>query len=289
MKRTWVVVVLAACGGGSAANPDAAPRVDAAPVDCTAANPPLHASLRIDVGGDTGDWAVAEVNDVARTAVELVQAEADGCVYVRPGAPFCDPACTDGVCGLDGACHPYPTGLDAGTIATTGTHPPMTLPQPFPGSYYPAKGVPDGFVVPGETVGFTASGGAVAAFAGEVTAVASLELPTADVTATQHQPMTIAWTPAPAGQGGQIIVRMANDHHGINSYVECIADDAAGQLTVPVSVLDPLIADGASGIGTYIEASSMTRRNRTIVETSQGCAAIDSTSLAYLFVTTIHD
>ncbi len=289
MRRTWVVVVLVACGGGSDATPDAGPHVDAMPVDCTAADPPLHASLRIEVGGDNGDYAVAEINDRPSIEIGLVDVEADGCVYVRPGAPFCDPACTDGVCGLDGACHPYPTGLDAGTVATTGTHPALTLPQPFPGSYFPNNGVPAGFVVPGETVGFTASGGTVAAFAGEVTAVASLELPTDDVTATQHQPMTIAWTPAPAGQGGQIVVRMNNDHHGTNSYVECVADDAAGQLTVPVSVLDPLIADGASGIGTYIESSSMTRRNRTIVATSQGCAAVESTSLAYLFVTTIHD
>ena len=279
-----------ACGGdGPTSNPDAAPGPDAAPVDCTAAAPPLHALINFEVGGLGGDWFSAQIGDRPQVEIGLVDQAEGGCVYVRPGSPFCDPACTDGVCGLDEQCHPYPQGLDAGTVTTTGTHPELSLEASFPGSYFPDPdvGVPFGFTVAGETIGVATSGGEVDAFSGSVVAVAPLELPTMDVTATEHEPMTIGWEPTGGGDDGEILIQLRNDHHGINSYVECLADDAAGQLTIPTSVLDPLIADGATGIGTYIEAAHVQRRRRVVVPTSHGCAAIDSSSLQYLSVTTV--
>jgi hypothetical protein len=290
------VILVAACGGGGTAEDvvadaptvDAGPSVDAAPGVCTGLTPALHASFTFEVYGDGVSSFAAQIEDLPYPDTGLVEVEDGACRYVRPGAPFCDPACTDGWCGLDEACHPYPTGLAAGTLTTTGTHPPLTLaPGMFPGSYYPADGVPTGWLVPGETVGAMVPGDDAPAISGEVVAVAAIELPTSQLTATEHEPLTVAWTPAPAGQGGEVVVHFDNDHHGTNSYLECVVPDAAGEVTIPVSVLDPLIADGATGIGTYIENAYVLRRQRTVVPTPLGCAAVQSVSSTWVQVDTV--
>ena len=290
----WSALLVAACGGGGQASVDAAPAIDATPtVDadpdlCASASPPLHATFSYQLFAGGVSNVNGSIYDRATPDTSIVGADEAGCRYVAPGSPFCDPACTGGICDLDGACQPYPVGLGAGTVSTTGTHPVLEIPpNQFPGSYYPGEGLQPGFVIPGETVGFVVPGDDAPAMSGEVVMIAALELPTIQVTATEHQPLTIAWTPAPAGQGGQVIVHFDNDHHGTRSYLECIADDADGELTIPVSVLDPLIADGASGIGTYIENAYVLRRQRTVIATPLGCAAIESTSDQFVSVETV--
>ena len=293
--KAVAAVLLAACGGGGptpsidgAPTVDGAPAIDGNPDLCASAAPPLHATFTFEVYGPDSAGFSATIEDRPVTDTDIVDTTDGACRYVRPGSPFCDPACVGEACGLDQQCHPYPTGLFAGVLTTSGTHPTLSLePNLFPGSYYPKGGVPSGWLVPGETVGAAVPGDDAPAISGEIVVVAPLELPVSELTATEHQAMTVAWIPAPAGQGGQVVVHFDNDHHGTRSYLECIALDVAGEVTIPVSVLDPLIADGATGIGTYIENAYIRRQQRTVVTTPLGCAAVQSVSQAWVQVETV--
>lgn len=109
---------------------------------------------------------------------------------------------------------------------------------------------------------------------------------TADITATENQPLRIQWVPEPAVEA-EVIVHLDNDHHGINSFVECRVPDASGEVTIPAATLNPLIADGETGIGSYIENAFILRRRRSAVATPWGCAALSSSSSTFLIVETV--
>ncbi|MEZ4367492.1 MAG: hypothetical protein R2939_14635 [Kofleriaceae bacterium] len=272
----------AGCGGA----PDAGPRPDGGTGLCTADE--VHAgfafesyasSTTITFGGGYQDAPYPRSEEVAATA--------GACRYVRPLPAFCDPACDGSAACVDGACRPYPQGVAAGTLHTTGTHPLLTLSPYTVGAYYTMMATP-GLTVPGEIVGFTLDGEVAAPLAMETVAIGPLTLPTDQVTATEGQPLTIAWTPeAGAPAATELVVHLDNDHHGLDSYVECVAADADGELTIPSSVLDRLIADGETGIGTYIENAYAQRRSLVRARTAYGCAELASVSSVFLSVETV--
>jgi hypothetical protein len=281
MRAPLVLIVLAACGGGSSRAPDAGPSPDGG--GCEAEE--LHATFRFD-SHESGYASLYGVYmDRPSPAAELVGATAGPCVYVRPGGAFCDPVCQTGVCvGDPGACVPYPEGLAMGTLHTTGTTPELAIEASFsPGSYATSEGM-QGWYQPGDTIGIRLEGDVDPALELATVAVDFVTLSTTQYTATEHQPMTLTWTAGDAHPGDVVVVQLNNDHHGINSYVRCTAPASAGSLTVEPAVLDPLIEDGETGIGTYIENATVILRHRSMRRTARGCAAVDSESQQWITV-----
>ena len=271
---------------------DTAPTLDAAlPFTCDATSA-LHARFVV-VGepassGPIGSQVGGAYHDHPAPRTEATMAEAGGCRYVAARPALCEPACTGSdVCDVDGHCSGYPTTLAAGTLTVTGTTPPITL-EPQPGnSYYPQTSYP-GLYRPGDELTFALAGaGPVPPLTATVRGVPSLALPTDQLTAIEHQPLRIAWTPITDPAGAEVLVHLDNDHHGLAAYLECTAPASAGELTVPAAILDPLILAGESGIGTYIENAWIEVRHRALVTTPYGCAAVDGYADQFLFVDTV--
>lgn len=286
MKRALIALGLAACGGD-----DVPAGIDAAVGTCTPASP-THAGFVV-MGepatfGPSGSQAGGAYQSGPEPRLATTAAEAGGCRYVTARPALCEPACAGSdVCDVDGHCVRFPDNLAAGTLSITGTNPPLTL-SPQPGnSYYPDTSYP-GFYRAGDTIGLALAGASgIAPLTATVVGVPTIALPTDQLTATEHQDLAVAWTPIPTPAGARVIVHFDNDHHGTRSYLECEADAATGTLTIPAAILDRLILDGETGIGTYIENAWIAVRNRTLVPTERGCAAVDALSDQFVFVKTV--
>lgn len=280
------LTVALACGGD-----DTTATVDAAlPGTCDATSP-LHARFTLVAepgsSGRVGNQVSGAYRDHPEPRTEATLAEAGGCRYVAPRPALCDPACTgNDVCDVDGHCLGYPTSLAAGTLTITGTTPPITI-DPRDNWYSAPKSYPSLYRA-GDELTFALTGaGPVPPLSATVRGVPALALPTDQLTATEHQPLRIAWTAITTPAGAEVLIHLDNDHHGLRAYVECTAPASAGELTVPASILDPLILAGESGIGTYIENAWIEVHHRTLVATPFGCAAVDGYADQFLFVDTI--
>ncbi|MEZ4401429.1 MAG: hypothetical protein R3B06_15495 [Kofleriaceae bacterium] len=209
------------------------------------------------------------------------------CRFVGPRPALCEPGCTDGtVCDVDGVCAAFPVDLPAGVFTITGTTPPVSL-EPRAGGYYSEQAYPGWFRPDDELTLSLAGADAVAPMTATVRGVPALTLPTTQLTATEHQPMVIRWDPIPTPTGAEVLVHFDNDHHGVSAYLECVAPAAAGMVTVPAAVLDPLIAAGETGIGTFIENAWIEVHHRVALDTPRGCAVFESYSDRFVTVDTV--
>lgn len=282
------LTVAVACGGD-----DTTATVDAAiPGTCDATSPLSTRFVLIGepaVSGPQGNQVAGAYGDRPAPAALATLAEEANCRYVGPRPALCDPACTgDAFCDIDGHCVEYPTTLPAGTLTVTGTTPSVSLePHPEGHSYYAPKSYP-GLYRPGDELTLSLAGAAgVPPLTATVRGVPSLDLPTTQYTATEHQPLRIAWTPIATPAGAEVLVHLDSDHHGIAAYVECIVPATAGEVTIPAAILDQLILAGESGIGTYIENVWIEVHHRALVATPHGCAAVDAYAAEFLFIDTV--
>ena len=211
-----------------------------------------------------------------------------GCRFVGPRPALCDPACGSGqVCDVDGACVGFPDALPAGTLTVTGTTPAITLEPQAGNGYYSDRTYP-GLYRAGDAITLALAGaGDVAPLAATVRGVPPLALPTTQLTAREHAPMTIAWTPIATPADAEVLVHFDNDHHGVRAYLECTAPASAGSLTIPAAVLDALILAGESGIGTYIENAWIEVHHQARLDTPRGCAVLETYADQFVFVDTV--
>ncbi|HUS63163.1 MAG TPA: hypothetical protein VMZ28_01430 [Kofleriaceae bacterium] len=208
------------------------------------------------------------------------------------GAPFCDPACEGGdICTAGGVCSPFPTNLDAGTVHITGTDPALDLePQAGP-SYYTMENYPD-LYQPGDLLTLTGGGDDtdVPAFEATARGVPVLELPTTQLTATEHEDMVVEWdTAGDSPDGAAVVLHMDSDHHGAPGFIECWAADD-GEVTVAADLIDAIIAVGESGIGTYIENAYIMRVDAGTDDLGGGdCLVFHTESRVQVSVETVRD
>jgi hypothetical protein len=185
-------------------------------------------------------------------------------------------------------CQAFPTSLSVGHISVTGTTPPLELDPQAGFNYYTMESYPDLFAS-GDVIELHADGaGAVEGFTASVRGVPPLTVPWEQVTAYEGQDLEIPWDVAAVPAGSVVVVHMDSDHHGIEAYVECVADDD-GSLTVPATVLDLLIAAGETGIGTYIENAWIARAHATSIATDEGCLSFRAESQRQMAVETVRN
>ena len=289
MVRTvfLMMVVASACDGDDApaSGPDAAPGADGAGEACA----PEEIQGRYDVTYGGGDLYFSGRHDDAPPIRFSTPRLSEGaCAYHGPSEAFCDPPCTDGrYCAPEGACRAYPSAITVGAVAIEANGRRADATSEW--DTYSA-GPLAGFASPGDRVTLEVEGaGAVDPFTAETTVVPPLVLTSTQLVAHEHEDLVVSW-PAPSEAsppGTRMIVHFDNDHHGVPAFIECDADDAAGSLTIPAPLLDALILDGETGIGTYIENAWMARRQATLRRTSLGCARFASHSEEHVFVETV--
>ena len=208
------------------------------------------------------------------------------CAFVRPGAPFCDPACAaDELCDTDGVCRHYPVRVPAGTVTIRANG--ATVTATDQGQSFYTAGPLDGFASSGDPVTVEVSGaGALLPYHLTVPLVAALRFDPA-ITAREHQDLIVPWEHDVSPVGTRVTLHFDNDHHGVAAFIECEADDGADAITIPAGLLDQLIAAGETGIGTYIENAWIVRRLASVAPTSLGCAAFTAESPHFVTVETI--
>jgi hypothetical protein len=285
--------VLAACGGGGGGDPpDADPSAPDArdPGRCDDGDRVGQMRLTPEpgqterFGSQIGGWFA----DVRAPEFVAPVDEAGGCRYLAVSPALCNPTCEYGeVCDVHGACVPFPTTLDAGTVRVTTPVRTVTL-EPQAGNGYYAQMPYPGLYAPGDPLSLDVEGSAgFAPVQLETIGLPAISLPATMLTATEHQDFVIAWDPVTGIAGAEVRVELHNDHHAGPEYIECTADASLGSLTVPSSILDQLILAGENGIGTYIESAFIEQRRRAYATTAQGCVAFDAATDRFLQIETI--
>lgn len=292
MLRTTAcsLLLLVACGDDGGAVADGG--VDAVPGGPCAGDDEPTARFTVvpepSSAGRLGSQLSGRLLSGAVPRLAATMARDGACRFVSARPALCEPACGGGqVCDVDGVCVSFPEALSAGTFSVTGTTPPVTL-EPQPGNaYYPGRSYP-GLFRPDDAVTLSLAGaGEVAPLAATVRGVPVLTLPTTMLTAREHEPMVVRWNPIARPADAEVLVHFDSDHHGVLAYLECTAPASAGSLTIPTTVLDPLIAAGATGIGTYIENAWIEVHHQARLDTPRGCAVLESYSDSFVHVETV--
>jgi hypothetical protein len=287
---TAIVAALLGCGSGGGDTPDAS---DGPPVDprCAPDRPP---SARFTVvsepgaGARVGTQASGQVLPHPGPQLAATLVTEGACRFVGPRPALCAPACTgDQVCDVDGQCVAFAEALPAGELTIDGTNPPLRLTPRAGNGYYTDRAYPGLFAAGDELVLALAGDGPVAPLTATVRGVPPLAMPTTALVAREHQPLTVAWTPITTPAEADVLLHFDNDHHGVTAYLECVAPAAAGSLTIPAAILDPLIEAGETGIGTYIENAWLEVHHQVKLETPRGCAIFESYADQFVSVDTI--
>ncbi len=176
------------------------------------------------------------------------RAEPEGRIFIARSAKssgaeatFAKTSWSDAAIGSAGPCAIYKDlpspGLDAGTIAITGTTEPITLEQTAKQNgvvYRPTSDVPNPVYADGATITVASSGGAdIPAFTATVTAptaVVGFEPPTS-VSRTGY---TATWSPN-AGAGMMLVLVAGSRHSHDRAGIVCHVDDT-GTFTLPLPV-----------------------------------------------------
>src|SRR5688572_11654034 len=202
MRRLSVLLLLAACEGGDAADPDAATAADAPPG--------VDADLTPHFGVTAGRVSVDEVRRAGLADVynsigirlhatapapwETVVQREGSCRLLEFRIGDCGTPCEQGWC-IDGTCRTYPDPVSAGTLTFTGLEQPLTLEPDAYGVYYLTSIPPDLFD-PGATVGVSAAGAAFPAFTASVAApgpIAPREITQWTTTLTPGADLGLGW------------------------------------------------------------------------------------------------
>lgn len=198
--------------------------------------------------------------------------EQGGCKLLKPRVPFCDPACTQGVCIEDDKCAPnaYPKSVGAVTLSglksATGTADikidPIAASYSTPGDVmlaYPA-------FAEGDSVKLHAAGSGAAAFDITAKGIAPLTLTSTSFPLKTGMALPIAWKAPGKSDVGRISVLLDISHHGgTKGKILCDVADT-GSLSLPAELITKLLKLGVAGFPTII----VTRVSSGSVQTSGG-------------------
>lgn len=199
----------------------------------------------------TPDYAFADgqlLDGVVPTNVRTEVFAEGGCRILRRENPFCDPACGgDETCDLTGACVPYPTSLDVGSVTVRGLSTAVSMDPVAPANTYFDTALDNPPWTPGDALSLAASGGDLAAFEMHGFAPDTLTGTAETWTLVPGQPLEVSWTPPTKDVGTEVVLELRIDLHGTTpSGLECVFDDT-GSATVSAATLDVLIDAGLTG------------------------------------------
>jgi hypothetical protein len=191
--------------------------------------------------------------------------------------PTCSTSCAlPSVC--DGAaCVAGPTAKTVGTVTVTGLDAALSATPNSQKSYYapvPAGSFPP--VAPGAAVVLAASGGDYAGFSLLGGGFPLIESPSKTLPLETGRPFTVTWTPPPAPAVSRMFVKLDIAFHGgVDAQIQCDVPDNGG-VTVPVSLVDALIARGIAGF----PSAFLIRRtiDSADVDTGGGCVDFSITT-----------
>jgi hypothetical protein len=203
--------------------------------------------------------------------------------------PSCDPPCEgETICGFGDECRAWPGNIDVGTLRVLGTTPELEIEPTDWFSYYYTEAWTEPYSV-GDTLTLQAEGSSwIEAFGLNLAGSPSLELERFELTMVAGQPLVVPWDPPGGPDGMRMRLRLSIDHHATTpAYALCDSSASAGEVTVSAAIVDGLIEAGATGIGTYVESSSLTLASEAWAETSAGCVVFETTSGQHFDVETV--
>ena len=203
MNRACLLVLLmAACGGGTATPDGAAPPLpDAGPFLYRTCDPAVRiGDFKIQLEESFTAVSGSIASGVVPGDVPVLVAQENDCRLLRRRNLFCDPACDAlSTCGEDWRCVPAPVGRSAGAVAIGGLAAPVTMmPSPV-GQHYDFTRLPHPGFQPGAEVVLAADGGEVGPFVLQGRGVAPVELSGDKLTLDPSKALELRWTPGPAG------------------------------------------------------------------------------------------
>ncbi|MBI2896698.1 MAG: hypothetical protein HYY06_24280 [Deltaproteobacteria bacterium] len=190
------------------------------------------------------DGAVAD-GVVPASVPEEVLAEGD-CRLLRRRNPFCDPPCLAGqTCGLDGACIPFPSNQDVGTVTVTGLVDPVEIQPLQPGNRYSFTDLPNPAFEPGAEIRLRTTSGRYGELG--LDGLGFVPIAPGDAwTIAPSEPLDVRWD-APEDALTRVELRVDIDQHG-NSPVSLVCDlPDTGSARIPSSLVDALLGSGVSG------------------------------------------
>lgn len=215
------------------------------------------------------DGAVAD-GVVPASVPEEVLAEGD-CRLLRRMNPFCDPPCLAGqTCDLDGACIPFPTNQDVGTVTVTGLDDPVEIEPLQPGNRYSFTDLPNPAFEPDAEIRLRSTRGKY----GELELDGRGFVPIAPVdtqwTIAPSTPVDVRWDAPDADATTRVELRINVDQHG-NSPVSlaCGLPDT-GSALIPASLVDALLESGVSGF----PSGRLSRGTADSLDVDDGCVEL---------------
>jgi hypothetical protein len=283
-----VILAMAACGGdddgGGGGDLDAAPH----PGDGGVEVPSIGEVTVFEVEDHGYDGAptiergsiIGQLRDAPAIVYQHEVMREGACRLLEFEPKECDPSCSNGICGDNNVCQPFPAYLSSGTMTISGlaglSGGKITLePYEIYKFYSPSVALPgdlfaDDAIVKVSTVGADD----LPAFTAEVPAsprlVTSIE--SYRITLAGGEDHVISWTPLAAADAGLVVrlqILSTNSSHGLpwNAIISCEAPDAAGQIRIPAAMIDdfPATTDWEACVGVECPRSWISRTRRAYV------------------------
>lgn len=240
--------LMMACSSSSRGSPDAGAPTDdggddTAPSDTAA----LVGTFTVQLT-DTSASFGGTIYDGVYPTVEPVTIESnEACALLKVNTPSC-PTCASGsVCVADGACVPYPTARNLGTLTVTGlkesdgitsfTVNPVAM-------KYGETSLSNPPFAEGDVVEVATSGGDFSAFSVQAAGITPLVLANGNITLAKDQDLTLQWT-APSDPNLSFIHVEIDMSGGAKGIISCEGEDY-GLLTVDGSLITGLIDLGVT-------------------------------------------
>lgn len=230
----------AAGGGNNSGGGSVVPEVD------------VHGSVIVSLlpasGGDdayatlTGRFFDGPTPDVLQ--LELAS-EAGECQLLVPFAPFCNEACTPGVCTADDECTPYPKPLGLGSLDIGGLGDALSLKPASAMQVYQAPSMPNPPCEAGTQVSATAVDHGLAL---EAECIGQLELTGPDpVPVMSGEPVVVSWSTTGSAPSSRVLIRLDIAHHGgKKGEIVCDVPDS-GEFAIPEPLVTELVGLGLAG------------------------------------------
>jgi len=212
---------------------------------------------------------------VAPRDVPLEVASEGACKLFAAPVLQCNPPCdaTSQVCAEGNECRSQPAARDLGKVTIRGLLVPLDLQPNLVTKAYtnPASTrLPHPGFEPGAPLRLSSSGGDYTPIDLRGWGVTLLEGVTNPIRVRVGQAVTLSWqAPADAGPARVHLNLNVNHHGSTSSWLECDVPDT-GSATIPVALVDALLARGQSGFPTL----TVTRRSVSSTVIEPGCVEL---------------